>query len=214
MQTNSTVTTTATPYTLREAVIEAVTSIKSNGSFTVHQVTVAVRDAVNNGDYSLPGLENPDTSAAFKYAVDNNDVRDVLNVLNSDGTLASLGVTDVDYSGKFRIYKVGTAVASTNSTPASPAPVVAVAAPSNPPTTNRTDAEDDSDVSETDSPVAQHLAAYLTNRNAPATLKQIQSALKKNGLSCQDLAALCKGLGYTVNVGTEGKYSTYTVSAN
>ena len=193
----------ATPqYTLKEAVIEAVNTLKSNGSFSAHDITAAVREAVNEGEYALPGLENPNPSANVKYLVNHEDVKSVLNLLENDGTLANAGLTNVDYSGSFRVYQFDTAPAvdSTDTDPAAPAESV--------------DSDDDSDVSvvDSDSPVAKRIAAYLDNHGGSATIRQIHSSLKINGLTSKDLVALVDDLGYTVVAGTEGAFSTYTVS--
>ncbi len=64
----------------------------------------------------------------------------------------------------------------------------------------------------TDGPVAQRVAAYLANVRS-ATIKQVQSMLKTNGVTCKDLATTLDELGYTVTEGTPGCYSTYTVEA-
>lgn len=212
MQTNSTPS-PSTTLTLQEAVIDAVNDLKSNGSFSAHDVTTAVRESVNAGDYALPGYES--TNPAFKYDVQHDAVKDVIQQLVTNGTMATLGMTSINYGGRFRTFVFDATVTAAAPAPSAVSVAPAPAAPTPAPVlvVATTTADDNSDVSESDSPVAQHIAAYLKQRGASATLKQIQSALKKNGLTCKDLDALCRGLGYTVTVVTPGSYSSYTVSA-
>jgi hypothetical protein len=206
MNTNkSTVAGATAQYTLTEAVTEAVETLKVNGSFSAHDVTVAVREAVNEGEYALPGSENPNTASNIKYLVNHEDVKNVLNLLNNDGTLVNLGLTNVDYSGPYRVYQFGATASATDDSPANDAAGV---------TDTATVAVDtDTDAADSDSPVAQKIATYLTNHGDSATIRQIHSSLKIAGLTSKDLVALVDDLGYTVTAGTEGAYSTYTVEA-
>ncbi len=204
MKTNVSTLTTTPQYTLTEAVTEAVNTLKSNGSFSAHDITVAVREAVNEGEYALPGYENPNTASDIKYLVNHDDVKNVLNNLERDGVLANLGLNNVDYSGAYRVYNFDAPVTSTDDADAVATPAPDAAADS--------DVSADEDVSTDDSPVAVRVRAYLDNVGS-ATLKQVQSTLKVNGLTCKDLATLCDELGYTVTPGTEGCFSTYTVEA-
>lgn len=192
MKTNTSVTaTTAAAYSLKEAVLDAVSTLKSNGSFSAHDVTKQIRQSVNDGEYTLPGLEAP-AGSAYKYNVNHDDVKEVIDSLLNDGTLQNLGLTNVDYSGAYRVFEFGSAVAAD--------------------TTSTTDTTDTtSDVDQADSPVASRIKAYLDNVGS-ATLKQVQSMLKVNGITCKDLATLADEIGLTVTVGTEGCFSTYTVS--
>ncbi len=190
----------ATPqYTLKEAVIEAVNQLKQNNSFNAHDVTVAVREAVNEGEYALPGFENPNRASNIKYLVNNEDVKSILNLLENDGTLANSGLTNVDYSGSYRVYRFDApATADTDSDRVEYDGVIA-------------DTDTDTDVSNADSPVAKRIDTYLDNHNGSATIRQIHSSLKINGLTSKALVELVDELGYTVTAGTEGAFSTYTV---
>jgi len=190
MKTNTSVKTTAAAYSLKEAVLDAVSTLKSNGSFSAHDVTKQVRQSVNDGEYTLPGLEAP-SGSSFKFNVNHDDVKEVVDSLLNDGTLQNLGLTNVDYSGPYRVFQFGSAVATT--------------------TAADTTTTDDADVDQSDSPVASRIKAYLNNVGS-ATLKQVQSMLKVNGVTCKDLATLADEIGLTVTVGTEGCFSTYTVS--
>ena len=195
MQTVNTPVTATPQYTLKDAVLDAVNQLKSNGSLTAYDVTKEVRESANNGDYALPGLEAP-VGSSYKYNVSHESVKSVINSLLNDGTLTLLGLTNVDYTGQYRTFNFSTADDGGNT--ATNGDV------------DGTDNDSTSDVVDTDGPVAQRIKTYLSNVGS-ATLKQVQSALKVNGLTCKDLATTLDELGYTVTEGTPGCYSTYTV---
>ena len=182
--------------TLTEAVVNAVNELKSKGSFSAYDVTTAVRAAANAGEIELPGLEANTNQSGIKYWVNHEDVKREIDALLNNGELANLGLTNVNYNGSFRVFEFANSAATT--TVATPAAPVAS-------TTAYTDPAD------ADSPVASRVSAYLS-KVGTATLKQVQSALKVNGITCKDFAGIVKGLGYTVTPGTSDCYSTYTVS--
>lgn len=190
MKSNTTVNNVA-QYTLKEAVVEAVNSRKSSGSFSAHDITETVRKAANDGDYALPGLESA-VGSSFKYDVKHDAVKDVLATLLNDGSLANLGLTNVNYSGGFRVFEF--------SAPATAGTGVVV------------DQTDDADVDASASPVAKRIAAYIGHVGS-ATIRQIHSTLKINGLTSKELYDIVVSLGYDVTEGTAGAYSTYTVEA-
>ena len=182
--------------TLSEAVVNAVNELKSKGSFSAYDVTTAVRAAANAGEIELSGLEANTNQSGIKYWVNHEDVKREIDALLNNGELANLGLTNVNYNGSFSVFEFANSAATT--TVATPAAPVA-------------STTDDTDPADADSPVASRVAAYL-NKVGTATLKQVQSALKVNGITCKDFAAIVKGLGYTVTPGTSDCYSTYTVS--
>lgn len=198
MNTATTAVATVPQVTLREAVVSAVNEFKSKGSFSIHDATLAVRAAANGGEIALPGMEAQPNQSGIKYWVENDAVKRVIQAIEADGTLANMGLTNVDYSGPYRVYQFSTPVAASapvaTATPASPDPATVTTA-ANP----------------SQSPLAARVQAYLTNVGT-ATLKQVQSALKVNGVTCKDLATIVAGLGYVVTPGTTDCFSTYVVS--
>lgn len=193
---NSSNTAVAIPQlTLAEAVLDTVNELKGRGSFSAHDVTTAIRADANAGDIALPGHEAQGNKAGIKYWVEHNTVRDILEGLLNDGTLAGLGLTHVGYNGTFRTFEFGPAVT------AAPAPAPNTAA----------DIVPVNNATATVSPVLQRIQTYLGNNPGVVTLKQIQSAIKVNGLSCKDFYDILSGAGYIVNVGVADKFSTYTV---
>lgn len=190
---NSSNTAVAVPQlTLAEAVLDTVNELKVRGSFSAHDVTAAIRADANAGDIALPGHEARGNGAGIKYWVEHDEVKSIVEGLLNDGTLATLGLTNVTFNGTFRVFEFGPVAA-----PATVGTAVAFA-----PTNAATAAV---------SPVLQRIQTYLGNNPGTVTLKQIQSAVKVNGLSCKDFYDILTGAGYIVNTGTADKFSTYTV---
>ena len=194
MKTNAAAPSTKSAYTLKEAVLDAINTLKSKGTFSAHDVTAQVRQSVNDGEYILPGLEAA-AGSAFAYNVSHDSVKEVIDSVLNDGTLANLGLTNVNYDGAFRTFEFD--VTSTDT--------VADAAVA--------DSSDASGTDDKDSPVAKRIAAYIANQGGETTVRNLQRALHINGLTSKDLVELLEKLDYTVNVGNEGFYSTYTVEA-
>ena len=193
MRTNATANAPQTNLTLTEAVVQAVNELKATGKFSAHEVTNTIRESVNSGEYALPGLEaRPGTAnGTIKYWVDHEAVKTVIDTLINNGEMANLGMVNVDYSGAYRVFEFDTATAAT---PAPVTPTATNAAPAN-----------------TRGVLAQRVKAYLDRQDGTVTLKQVQSALKTNGVSCEDFYNLITALGYDVEPGTVDKFSTYTV---
>lgn len=197
MNTNATTNAPQTNLTLREAAVQAVNELKGNGSFSAHDVTNTIRESVNAGEYALPGYEaRPGTAGGtIKYWVDHEAVKTVIDALLADGELRNLGLTNVagpTDARPYRVFEFATATA-TAVTPATPATTT--------PTANATAVG-------TQGALATRIQAYLANAGT-ATLKQVQSALKTNGVTCEDLYNLTTALGINVEPGTPGKFSTY-----
>lgn len=194
MKTNATAVNTTPNLTLTEAVVNAVNELKSKGSFSAYDVTTAVRAAANGGEIALPGMEAKANQSGIAFWVNHEDVKRVIDTLLNNGELANLGLSNVNYNGSFRVFEFATATA-----PAATATTAAVTT------------DTDTDPADADSPLATRVEAYLSKVGG-ATLKQVQSALKVNGVTCKDFADIVKNLGYSLTAGTDGCYSTYTVS--
>ena len=197
MKTNTTIN-TVPALTLTEAVTVTVDEVKTNGQFTAHDITTAVRAGVNAGEFTLPGLEADPNTDGIKYWVHHEDIKEILRTLRNNGELANMGLTGVTegVGVQFRTYVFANSVPGVMTTPATPV-AVTTAAPAAPVVTQ--------------GPVEQKIQAYLANVGT-ATMKQIQSALKINGITCQDLAGMVSDLGFTVTPGTVGCFSTYIVT--
>lgn len=204
--TTTTAVSTTPQLTLKEAVVNAVNELKVKGSFSAHDVTTAVREAANAGEIALPGLEaTQPNSSNIKYWVNHADVKTTLDGLLNDGTLANLGMTNVDYSGFFRVFEFAAPAASAS------APLATAPAAATTPAPDASAPAASTSADPTQSPMAQRIKAYLSKKASAVTLKEIQSALKVNGVTCKDLASIVAGLGFTVTPGTTDCFSTYEV---
>jgi DNA-dependent RNA polymerase auxiliary subunit epsilon len=186
MKTNTSVPSVTSVYTLKEAVLDAINTLKEN-VFSDHDVTAQVRKSVNDDEYTLPGLEAA-AGSAFAYNVSHDSVKEVIDSVLNDGTLANLGLTNVNYDGAYRTFEFST-------------------------TTTTQNTATDTDADESDSPVSKRIAAYIDKQGGETTVRNLQRALHINGLTSKDLVELLEKLNYTVNVENEGFYSTYTVEA-
>ena len=196
MKTNATAPSAKSAYTFKEAVLDAINTLNSPGTFSAHDVTEQVRQSVNDGEYTLPGLEAP-AGSAFAYNVSHESIKEVIDSVLNDGTLANLGLTNVNYDGAYRTFEFSATTAAADTTTAD----------------TDADADADADADENDSPVAKRIAAYIDNQGGETTVRNLQRALHVNGLTSKDLVELLEKLNYTVTVGNEGFYSTYTVEA-
>ncbi len=187
MKTNATAPSAKSAYTLKEAVLDAITTLKAKGTFSAHDVTAQVRQSVNDGEYTLPGLEAA-AGSAFAYNVNHDSVKDVIDSVLNDGTLANLGLTNVNYDDAYRTFEFSTTTTATVDTA-------------------------DTDADENDGPVAKRIAAYIDKQGGETTVRNLQRALHVNGLTSKELVELLEKLDYVVTVGNEGFYSTYTVEA-
>lgn len=190
-------TTTPPVSTLKEAVLAQIENLIPDGSFTVRDVINAVRAAANAGTIKLPGLEARPNDNGITYWVDHKDVARVVETLKNEGTLKNLGMTDTNFDGDGWVFHFDIPDwLSDETTPdeAIPAPAAIVTPNADP----------------TQSPVEAKIVAYL-NKVGSATLRQIQSALKINGITCKNLATMVADLGFTVYPGANvGCFSTYT----
>ena len=203
---NTAVQSTVPQLTLKEAVVDAVNSLKVNGSFSAHDITNSVRAGANGGEFALPGLEAKPNNSNIAYWVNHEDVKAILETLLNDGTLNNLGLSNVNYNGTFRVFEFANVVAPATAPAAAFVTPAAVnpAAPTTPPPAANAAAP-------TVSPVEAHVKADIEKSGAGVTMKQIQSALKVNGITCKDLADMVDKLGFEVVPGTLNCFSTYTV---
>lgn len=186
---------------LEEAIVSAITELKPRGSFSAFDVTTQIRDAANNGAIDLPGLEARPNQHNIKYWINHQDVRALIDEMLNNGELNNLGLTDVRFNGTFREF-----VFDVNAPSTSPAPTTATV-----PAVQTTGTASQPTVAST--AVATRVDNYLKRNlyNNP-TLKMVQSAVKVNGITCEQFATIVTNLGYTVNDDGSGNASTFTVS--
>ncbi len=187
--------------TLQTAILQQVSEFAANNTvFSVHDITVAIRQKTAAGELEIPEVEVQ--GASFRFDIPHAKVKSLFDELYRTG-----GIFDPNYrldrafNGTYFEY-TPTLVGNVAATPApvpTPAPVGAnVPVPSAPVAPSVTPAVGGNDIT-------TRVQQYLTNcvaRNFRPSLKQVQSAIKRQnvstGVSCESLKTTIEILGYTV----------------
>jgi hypothetical protein len=182
---------------LEDAVVTAVTELKTKGLFSAYDLTTFIRNQANSGKFDLPGLEARPNNQNIKFWINHEDVKSILNELLTNGALDTLGFTGRTFNGTYLEYHFEVNAPAVRVV-VNPTQITSVPSNSVPSVSGDLDAR---------------VSAYLDSnlKRGLTTLKQIQSALKMNGVFCSDLYQSVQRLGYTV-VGSNGNYSTYVVA--
>ena len=187
--------------TLTEAVIAAINQIKYRGIISAHNITTTIRTNCNNNEWDIPSCVARPNALGIKYWINHDDVRRVIADLYVNRTLDTLGFVGRVFNGTFFEYSF-----ISNS-----APIIDVEAD--------TDSIIDTTLSDYSYNVVDNIKSYLWNKADDdagfVTMKQIQSALKVNGLKCSQIYTICNTLGYPMYAGpTDYCYSSYSVRVN
>ena len=187
---------------LQTAVLNQVLEFaKSNTTFSLHDITRTLRDAVNTGVLEIPECEVPKNDD-FTYNISHPTVKTIFFELRKNDMFYYSGIAvDIpQYNGTYYEYK---ATVTPTQVPVVPVvvddPVVDTDA-----TVIDTTEVDDVDV-ETDASVENRVLTYLYNceRNkVNPTLKQVQSAIKRRWdsktVTVSELLDVVKSSGYSV----------------
>lgn len=186
--------------TLQTAVLMQVKEFAQNSQpFSVHDITRSIRNKTANGELEVPEVEV--SGASFRFDIPHAKVKALFDELWRTGVFDPDFTLSRNFNGMYFEYTpspVNGNVSYASVTPTAPtqtpapAPVVTatVTAPA-PATSNGVD-------------VQSRIATYLQNcknRNFRPTLKQVQSAIKRDrstGWSCEKIQDYIEGLGYTV----------------
>jgi len=182
---------------LKEAVVIQITEFARNSqAFSVHDVTRSIRSKASQGELDIPETEV--AGASFRFDIPHSKVKSIFDDLWRTGALDSICNLNRQFTGMYFEY---TPTLNPNSPTGNVPPPVAPTAPSvqisNPPYTTGTSTL-------TDSVVRDRIQTYLincTNRNFRPTLKQVQSAIKRDvstGWSCEKIQDYVENLGYDV----------------
>jgi hypothetical protein len=153
--------------TLQTAVILAVNELLACGSFSAYEVTVVIRNRVDN-DYTISDITEKSDSFVAYTIVPHGRVRDiVVELFDNDLFQATKSYGNIG-GVSYTIYN-----AVDSATPVAQ-PTTQVAPQVTPVSVD---------------PIFAKIEAYLA-ANGAATIKKIQSALKINGLLCEDIAKL------------------------
>lgn len=188
---------------LQTAVLVVVNEFsKSNTNFSAWEVTREIRECVNRGDYYI----DKEDGCSGSY-VPHNPVRDFIHELYDAGILSLFGVIDREDNGTYKTYIFEK---DSQSEPVEDNDLVD--APVNPGL--HTDHVDNVVVptvvnSVLDPSVGDKVRNYVNNVVFPPTMKEIQSAVKVNGVTCQDIYDWLLSEKYEVEF--DGPVSTRTV---
>jgi hypothetical protein len=189
--------------TLQTAVLMMVKEFANQGkSFSVHDVTTAIRNKIRDGDLEVPECEV--SGASFRSDIRHYKIKALfLEAWNN-------GVFDTDFrldrnpssDGTYFVY---TATLNVSSTPAATFPTFL--APANIPAPPVTAASVTPPVKPNRQEVTNRVKLYLNHAYRP-TLKQVQSAIKRGaistGWSCAELQDIIKkDLDYDIEVNSD-----------
>jgi hypothetical protein len=178
--------------TLQTAVLMQVKEFAQNNQpFSVHDVTRAIRAKTGNGELEIPEVEV--SGASFRFDIPHAKVKALFDELWRTGVFDPDFILSRQFTGMYFEYTPtpinGGMTPPPSVAPTAPAPTAAVSAPS-------TKAPGD---------VEERIEKYLNNcktRNFRPTLKQVQSAIKRDrstGWSCERLQEyISDDLGYSV----------------
>jgi len=194
---------------LSEAVVAAITELKSAGVLSRYQVTKLIREKTNRNEWEVSECATQG-GGNIKFWISRDAVRTAMDELYNDGELAALGFTGTNDNGTYLEYKfdvnppvnqpVGPPGSVSNPIPLNVANQPITSVPSNTNySTNRT---------------TGRVQSFLTrSAGRTVTLKQIQSAIKEKGVLCGDILNIVESLGYPVyrTTATSDCPSTFTV---
>ena len=189
--------------TLKEAVLAAITELRNTGSLSAYQVTQFIREQTNNDKWEVTSCIARPNGQNIKFWINHDDVRREINELYANHELDSLGFVNRNYNGTYLVYEFDTTNLPVVANGATPIP--------NAPSTPNTVISSTAPTTDVNDAVAQYLKNHIDYVEAP-TLKKIQSAVKVNGVTCEQFAKIVENLGYNVVSGTVGFYSTYYVT--
>lgn len=186
--------------TLQTAVLMQVKEFAtSNTSFSVHDITVALRQKTQNGELEIPEVEV--NGGSFRFNIEHSKVKALFDELWRNGVFDPDFSLTRQFNNMYFEYTptLNSTVSPTVSAPAAPVsfastPVVAATSPA---TSNKIVSKGD---------VIDRINLYLENcadRSFQPSLKQVQSAIKRGdvstGWTCESIRdIIVDDLGYTV----------------
>jgi len=189
--------------TLQTAVLMQVKEFATNSqTFSVHDVTRSIRMKCSQGELEIPEVEV--AGASFRFDIPHAKVKGIFDEMWRTGVFDPILTLNRQFNGTYFEYTptlTQPAVAATPA-PAAPAPAPSVTVASPAPSTATTTTTTSGPVP--DSVVQDRIQTYLDNceaRNFRPTLKQVQSAIKRDvstGWSCEKIQDYIEGLGYSV----------------
>ena len=178
------------PGTLEASVLEQVQEFcDDRKTFSVYDVTVALRNKVNDNKLQIQEIANPNPNSPFKYLVNHDAVKNAFQALWVDSSLPRLNRNFNGRNFEYTLDDNSQPTIATVTTQVSSQPAVQ---PSVNPST-------------TDTELKRRFSVYINNCQKIGkrpTLKEVQSAVKRgdvsSGVSCKELDDYAQQLGYKV----------------
>jgi len=182
---------------LQTAVLMQVTEFAKNGkSFSIREVTGALREKVNNGELEIPEIE--EQGPTFRFNVRHSNVRALFrDMLNTGVFDQQFKLEETFPNGKFFVYvpTVTSMTSATQQTSMSAATTQAPASPVAAPFVKPTRDE-----------IVKRVKLYVTHcrtRNFRPSLKKVQSAIKRRdrstGWTCEELSdVITNDIGFNI----------------
>jgi hypothetical protein len=197
--------------TLQTAVLMQVKEFAAiSKPFSIHDVTRAIRSKTSQGEVEIPEVEV--AGASFRFDIPHSKVKGIFDELWRTGVFDPTFTLDRQFTGMFYEY-------TPQSTGVS-APSVTFAAPVSVPTTNSTVTTPPAPSKTSASEIAARVKLYLlncTNRNFRPTIRNVQSAIKRNDCvvipSCENLKDCIESLGYIMVVNPNSVSKSQVVTA-
>lgn len=195
--------------TIPQAVVSAINTLRENGKLSAYEVTTFIRNKANVGDWQFPGLDADKNALNIKYRIDHDVVRQIVHNLYENGDLDELGLVDRTNNGQYFEYHFDL----TNSTDSDLLLGDSTSFDDDQDEQNHVNAKQVQSSSFNRGLVSSKVNNYLNRKcnTVNPTLKQIQSAVKVNGVTCEVLHEILKNLGYYVNT-SAGNASQFFVS--
>jgi hypothetical protein len=184
--------------TLQTAILKQVAKFADNNSvFSVHDITIAIRNKAASGELEIPEVEVQ--GASFRFDIPHSKVKALFDELYHTGVFDTNYRLDRSFNGTY--YEYTPTGLNSNSTPAvAPSPTTASPTPAAPATAPATAPAGTISTSN-----VARIGLYLSNcatRQFQPTLRQVQSAIKRNDFipipSCEELKQYITSLGYTI----------------
>lgn len=186
--------------TLQTAVLEQVKYFASvSRTFSIHDVTTAIRRNVAQGELEIPETEVAGSS--FRNDIPHSKVKEIFNDLFSTGVFDPYCTFTRKFNGTYFEFTPALVTVPAPAVSAAPAVTVTANVGNSAPVTVTTNVPA-SPVADAD--VKARINTYLDNcriRNFRPTLKQIQSACKRNVgdcPTCEELKLYITNMGYTI----------------
>ena len=202
--------------TLQTAVLMQVQEFANNNQqFSVHNITQALRKKTSQGEIDIP--EAQVAGASFRYDIPHSKIKALFDELWRTGVFDPNFTLSRKFNGMYFEYTPSMAnnanmaapVISQSSNqsyiPSTPTPVVS---------TNTPQSINNSTSKPTVAQITSRIEAYLdncSNRNFRPTIKQVQSAIKRNvstGWTCEELKDVIESLGYNLIANPDPDYTS------